>query len=182
MGKRKKINQRTEGLYPSTINKVHHDEGGSQKPLPKAEVGRSYHHYPRGWWIVLFSQHDGCQALLIALFLQYYGTFSCKEKKKKYLVGLAEGVSQNPKNLAGFDEYVMISRMLGQRLFFHPLPSEESGKQVFLNITLAHDTSKKQNSSLRGVCSSGLQVRMENTCYHISGDLTVTQLWGPSTS
>lgn len=55
------INQWTQGLYPSTINKVHHEWRLWGATHQRPRYGRYYpHHLLRGWWIISFSQNAGC--------------------------------------------------------------------------------------------------------------------------
>lgn len=43
-----------------------------------SRLGRNYHHPITGWKILFLSRRLAAEAFLIALFPQYYGTFSCK--------------------------------------------------------------------------------------------------------
>lgn len=97
MGKREKINQRTEGLYPSTINKVHHNGEGSQKPLAQGR-GRGGATITTPTRMVDCFLQAACWLLRLSLLLYFFRTMELSAVKKKYLVGLAEGMSQNSKN------------------------------------------------------------------------------------
>lgn len=136
VGKRETISQRTESLFPSTINKVHHDGGGYKKPLTQGwGMGRNYHCYPSQRIVDHFLQQE-CWLLRLPLLLYFFSTMELLvvKRKEKYFVGLAESMSRNHKNWLLFEEvYVTMSRKF-RWLFFSTFILKNSGEKFFSNI------------------------------------------------
>jgi len=86
-------NQWIEGLYPSTINKVHHEWRLSRATRLRPRYGEKLPSPPAQRMVDHFLQPE-CWLLRLSLLLYFLSTTEILAvKEKKYWVGLAESMS-----------------------------------------------------------------------------------------